>query len=185
MGTSLFSFQFAFLPLSLFFFLTLLFLSDARTKKKKTAANISAGWQMRPWNSFFETTAFKAPKSTEDWQERILNNLNYYRMNYAVLFLACLLLMIYTYPSILVASIICAISAGVLLSFKKPIVVAGRVLTEQEKMIALGAGLFFVFQLIHSFFFFFSVFPPESLLVFFITGGLWPLIFSILFSALG
>ena len=117
---------------------------------------------MRPWNSFFETTAFKAPKSTEDWQERILNNLNYYRMNYAVLFLACLLLMIYTYPSILVASIICAISAGVLLSFKKPIVVAGRVLTEQEKMIALGAGLFFVFQLIHYFFFFFFLFSLQS-----------------------
>lgn len=93
----------------------------------------------RSWREMFDFHAFKLPSSTDEAVSRIKTNFAYFQMNYAIGVLLVIFLSLISQPISLI--VLVAITAAWLYFYflrDEPIVVFGRIITDQNVMIGLS-----------------------------------------------
>lgn len=101
--------------------------------------------ERKPWSELVDRNSFSKPASVAEATGRVQKNLNYYRTNYFIFFLAMMALTFLTHPGALVWTglLLCGWVYLFLLR-PTPLVIAGREYSDREKLLGMAALSFVV-----------------------------------------
>mmetsp|Transcript_1784 Transcript_1784/g.5190 ORF Transcript_1784/g.5190 Transcript_1784/m.5190 type:complete len:215 (+) Transcript_1784:128-772(+) len=117
--------------------------------------------QRKPWREVFDVTSFQRPATLSEATGRVRRNLAYFRVNYLVcMVLTTAVVMVMNPSSLIVLASLAAAWLYVFVFRTAPIMWGDRVLSDREKLLAMGGA--------------------SAIVVFFLTS-----VASVLFSAIG
>lgn len=94
----------------------------------------------RPWQELADRNSFAKPESLADATNRVKKNLSYFRVNYMLILLGVIVTSMLINPiSIIWVAVIAALWVYVFMVRIEPVIILGRVLSDREKSLALGA----------------------------------------------
>ncbi|XP_071730552.1 PRA1 family protein E-like [Rutidosis leptorrhynchoides] len=118
------------------------FLSQARLHTENFVA------KRRPWRDFFDYSAISRPISYDDAISRIRQNLNYFRVNYAMVMLLIIFMSLIYHPISMIIFLIVFVAWFFLYFFRdarNPIMIFNRVI--DDRVVLIGLSLLTVFAL--------------------------------------
>lgn len=102
----------------------------------------------RPWRDFFDYSAISRPISYDDAMARIRQNLNYFRVNYAMVMLLIIFLSLIYHPISMIIFLIVFVAWFFLYFFRdarSPIMIFNRVV--DDRVVLIGLSLLTIFAL--------------------------------------
>lgn len=100
--------------------------------------------QRKPWSELLDRSSFARPDNLTEATSRIRKNLTYFRVNYMIVVLLTLALCIAFNPqSLAVLCVLTAVWGYVFVVRTAPIVIAGRTISEREKLLGM-TGMSFI-----------------------------------------
>ncbi|KAK1417741.1 hypothetical protein QVD17_26875 [Tagetes erecta] len=103
----------------------------------------------RPWRHFFDYSAISRPLTYEDAIARIRQNLNYFRVNYAMVMLLVIFLSLIYHPVSMIVFLIVFVAWFFLYFFRdprSPIMIFNRVI--DDRVVLIGLSLLTIFALV-------------------------------------
>ncbi|KAI3505400.1 hypothetical protein L1887_27529 [Cichorium endivia] len=101
----------------------------------------------RPWRDFFDYSAISRPISYEDAMARIRQNLNYFRVNYAMVMLLIIFLSLIYHPISMIIFLIVFVAWFFLYFFRdprSPIMIFDRIVDDRVVLVSLSVLTIFV-----------------------------------------
>lgn len=113
-------------------------LGSLLTRFKETSASVLK--EQKPWSEVLDRTVFSKPENMGEAMTRIKKNLSYFRINYFVIMVAtCVVTFLMNPSSLFVLGLLMAGWFYLLFVRTTPVEVAGRVLSDREKLMAMSA----------------------------------------------
>merc|ERR1711990_197428 len=103
----------------------------------------------RPWNEVFDKTSFSKPANLPEATSRIRKNIHYFKINYAPVVTATLLVAMLMYPkALIILSVLAFVWMYIFVIKTSALVISGRTFSDREKLFGMsGLTLLVVFFL--------------------------------------